>query len=433
VNPLWQRVVAALGANAFGQGVNILIQLASLPVFLHVWDTADYGTWLMLSALPAYLGMADVGMVATACNRMTMAVGRGDGAEANRVFQSALCFMLITCGSLAALSLAVVLLDPMHWLADADQRMALAALMLGVVVTLFGGVAESVFKASGRYAQGTMYSNLVRLAEWGASIVGLLAVGSFTAVALGALLVRVAGTLWVMAACSAGSHPFRWGLTQARRSEVVAMIKPAVSFMAFPVANALTFQGGTLLVGHLFGAAAVAVFSTYRTLSRVAVQITGIFGHSLWAEFSRLYGQSGAIGVASVYRRAATAGSALSMLLSVALYVASPWLLAMWTHGRIGFQPVLMATLLAYAAVGGSWHVPRVLLMATNQHVGLAQWCLAFAVLTLLLAWAMGSTMGLGGVGTAMLLCEAGIALVCVAHARRLTQPREAAHAVYAQ
>ena len=66
MNPLLSRIMAAMGAGMLGQGVNIAIQLLSLPVFLHWWDLSQYGQWLMLSAMPAYLSMADVGMVSTA-------------------------------------------------------------------------------------------------------------------------------------------------------------------------------------------------------------------------------------------------------------------------------------------------------------------------------------------------------------------------------
>ncbi|WP_230180392.1 lipopolysaccharide biosynthesis protein [Aquabacterium sp. CECT 9606] len=423
MSPLLQRIMAALGANAFGQVTNIVIQLASLPLFLHRWDVATYGTWLMLSAIPAYLSMADVGMVATAGNRMTMAIGRGDARQANAIFQSALLFMLLACGGLAAIALPVVLWAPVPGLVGWDERLALAALVLTVLLALFGGLAEAIFKSTGRYAQGTMLANGLRLAEWLGGMIGLFAGGSFAAVAIAALLVRAAGIFWMIWWSGQGPHPFSWGLRAAHTAEVRAMATPAVSFMAFPLANALSFQGITLVVGHLFGPAMVAVFNTYRTLARVAVQVTGTFGHALWAELSQLYGRGGAQAVAGLYRRSAWIGAALSVGLSLILYLLAPWLLQLWTHGRIGVQPALIGILLVYAAAGGVWHVPRVLLMATNQHVGLAQWTLLAATGSLGLSWVLGQWLGLEGAALAMLLSELGIAGVCLVLAQRMTSP----------
>ena len=64
-----RRILASTGSNAYAQATTIAIQLLSLPFFLSRWDLTTYGQWLILSAVPAYLSMADVGMVTAASNR----------------------------------------------------------------------------------------------------------------------------------------------------------------------------------------------------------------------------------------------------------------------------------------------------------------------------------------------------------------------------
>jgi O-antigen/teichoic acid export membrane protein len=416
-----RRVVAGMGANSFGMAVTIGIQLASLPLFLHYWDTASYGTWLMLSAIPAYLAMADVGMVTAAGNKMTMAMGKGDAREANRVFQSVQMFMGIVCGGLALLVVPVTLWAPLPGLEAIDRRVALLAMSVSVLLAFLGGLSEAAFKSTQRYATGTMAGTLVRLGEWLGCMTGLAMVGSFAAVAVTGLAVRLAGTLVCMVLATRGRHGLSWGMQAADGAEIRSMVKPAVSFMAFPLANALSFQGVTLLVGALFGPVAVALFNTYRTIARVAVQTTAIFSHSLWPEFSRLFGQGAKARVNRLFLRTSLLGAAQSLLLSLVLYFLSPWLLQVWTHGAIEFIPPLMLLMLLYAAVGGIWHIPRVLLMATNQHVGLAYWSILAGLLCVGLAWLMGSELQLNGVGAAMLTSELFIATVCAGLAYRAT------------
>ena len=198
------------------------------------------------------------------------------------------------------------------------------------------------------------------------------------------------------------------------------MAAPAVSFMAFPLANALSFQGVTLLVAAQFGPSSVAVFNTYRTLCRVAVQTTAIFSHALWPELSRLFGQGDLAGLQQTYRRASGLGFIQAVLLSALLYPLAPWLLQLWTHGAIAFAPWLMLWMLVYAAVGGSWHVPRVLLMATNQHAPLAGWSIAAGAVTVTLCWLLGIAYDINGVAMGMLLGEMAIAMLCIRLAVRL-------------
>ncbi len=408
-----RRIIAGMGANSFGMAITIGIQLVSLPLFLHYWDTSTYGIWLMLSAIPAYLSMADVGMVTAAGNKMTMAMGKGDIPEANRVFQSALMFMAIVCGSLAILTVPLILWAPLPGLQTFDQRVALSALCVGVLLALFGGLSEAAFKSTERYAMGTMLGNFVRLGEWVGFMIGLVAVGSFAAVALCGLVVRLTGTLVGVVLTSQGKHGLHWGTQAAEKAEISAMIKPAVSFMAFPLANALSFQGLTLLVGALFGPVAVALFNTYRTIARVAVQVTAIFSHALWPEFSRLFGQGASSAIDKLFRRTSLFSAIQALLLSLILYFISPWLLQVWTHGAIKFVPSLMLLMLLYAAVAGIWHIPRVLLMSTNQHVGLAYWTLSAGMLSVGLAWVLSDLLHLNGVAVAMLISELFIAIVC--------------------
>lgn len=414
-----RRIIAGMGANSFGMAISIGIQLLSLPLFLHYWDTSTYGVWLMLSAIPAYLSMADVGMVTAAGNKMAMAMGGGDAAEANRIFQSAQMFMSIVCGSLALLVVPLVLWAPLPGLETMGQRVALSAMSVGILAALFGGLSEAAFKSTGRYPTGTMVGNYVRLAEWLGSMLGLVLWGSFAGVALSGLAMRLTGTAAAMVLASKGNHGLRWGMHAADCAEIRAMIKPAISFMSFPLANALSFQGVTLLVGALFGPVAVALFNTYRTIARVAVQVTAIFSHALWPEFSRSFGQGGMAAIERLYRRTSLLGAAQALLLSLVIYFMSPWLLRIWTHGAIQFVPSLMLLMLLYAAVGGTWHIPRVLLMATNQHIHLAYWSLATGMFTVWLAWLMGSAFNLNGVVIAMLVSELSIAIVCVWLAHR--------------
>ena len=116
----------------------------------------------------------------------------------------------------------------------------------------------------------------------------------------------------------------------------------------------------------------------------------------------------------------AALGAAFPLAVSPVLYFAAPWLLLWWTNGAIEFRPGLMLLMVAYAAVGGMWHVPRVLLMAVNAHARLAIWALATAALALLLATVGGRSMGLPGVAAAILASEMAIAVACGILAHRL-------------
>jgi O-antigen/teichoic acid export membrane protein len=227
-----------------------------------------------------------------------------------------------------------------------------------------------------------------------------------------------------MALHAARSTPeFRWGFAEASRAEVRRCAGPAISFMAFPAANALNFQGMTLIVAAVLGPAATVMFNTYRTIARVTVQATATFSLALWPEFSRLFGQGNLAALGRLYQRSRWMGLALAAVASVVVYCAAPAVLSVWAKGQIAFSAPLMLVSMAYAAVAGGWHVARVLLLSTNEHSGLAWPFLVASAVCLPLAWWMASGFGLIGVMGVMLGLELAMLLLCSWLAKRLLAP----------
>lgn len=395
MSALVRRIAAGMGANAMGQAISIGTQLAALPIFLSHWSAAQYGVWLMLSAVPSYFSMADAGMVTAAGNKMTMAMGRGDSAAANRIFQSALVFVLAVCVMILTPTMALLAWVPLPGLGSAELRMALGALVLVVLLSFFNGLAEAIFRATGRYGLGTMFGHLIRLAEWCGGMIGLWLDGGYLGVASGMLAARATGVLIVTTVAGLTTRGIVWGVAQARFAEVREMVKPAVYFLVFPLANALSLQGFTLLIGAMFGAASVAIFNTYRTLARVTVQATSVLSHAVGPEMSRLYGSDRIDALARLFRRSHGLSMALVLLLGLLVGLVAPMLLEWWTHGRIPYDRGLLWAMLAYAAISGVAHVPRILLMSINRHGTLALTSLLVAGLALPAAWLVGQSFSL--------------------------------------
>ena len=194
--------------------------------------------------------------------------------------------------------------------------------------------------------------------------------------------------------------------------------------MAFPVANALNFQGMTLIAAAVLGPAATVVFNTYRTMARVTVQATATFSLALWPEFSRIFGQGDLRALNALYRRSLGLGIALAAAASVVVYLAAPSILHLWSGGRIAFSSPLMLVSMLYAAAAGGWHVSRVLLLSTNEHRGLAWPFLVASAACLPLAWALTQSFALIGAVFAMLALELGMLFFCSRLSRRLlSQP----------
>ena len=130
----------------------------------------------------------------------------------------------------------------------------------------------------------------------------------------------------------------------------------------------------------------MAIFNTYRTISRILVQLITTISRSVWPEISRLYGAEKYSEIKKISRRGTFWVGLASSFLAVVLFVFSDWILNKWTLGKIHHEPVLMAFFLMTTVVTAFWQLPTVVTMATNKHERLSVFYLCASIGTLALA-----------------------------------------------
>lgn len=422
-----RRMATGAGAYGYAQAVSIGTQLVSLPLFLHHWDMATYGYWLALTALPFYLSLADAGISTASSNQMIGLIAQGQKARAAEVFQSAVAFLLFVSLLVLLIVGVTLLLLPATTLQAPHWKAVLMLLSISVVLGLFCSLSEVIYKATGGYAAGTYLVTTGRLVEWMGGITGLVLTQSFVGVAASALLARLGYTVFCIALSQQRTDFLRWGVRRASLADIRQAAVPGLLFLSLTLTNALSLQGFTLLVAATLGPAATAVFNTYRTLARTVVQLTNALSNPLWPELTALKGRQNDGAFWKLYRRANRLGLLIAAAGALLVFLASPYLLEIWTHGQVPFAAAGMALFLVYAAVCSATQVPRVVLMSINRHAGLAAQSLAAAVIALVVAWLVWDRTGMTGVVAAMLLGEALVWLTATRAVRRLRKTRAAA------
>src|ERR1700688_1497768 len=296
-NGLRQRLMRALGATALSPVVTAVIQLGTVPLLLHAWGAAKYGDWLILSAIPSYLSLTDLGFGDASASDMTMRVAAGDRKGAIETFQSSWVLLSIVSLFVGLLAASAVWRVPWHrWV----KLASLTDVQASAVVLVFGayllvsqqcGVFESGFRCDGNFATGTIFGTLLRLVETGlATTIGILT-GSLLWAAATYLVTRSIGIIAYGLLLRRQSPWLPIGWSNARLSRIKELAAPALGFVALPLANAISIQGFTLLIAALLGSVAVTQFSTMRTLTRVNFQLMTVIAWAMWPEMPRAFGE----------------------------------------------------------------------------------------------------------------------------------------------
>ena len=415
---LLRRLRNGLGANVYNQGVTIVVQLVGVPILLHAWGTQLYGEWLILFAIPAYLSMTDLGFSQSAGNDMTARVARGDRPGALAVFQSlgVLVYLIAAVGLLLSAGL-LWQLPLRRWFSFSEMggeqaRWVLWLLAAEVFVRLPDGVNHAGFRASGDYALHVGLNSTTRLVQFTGIWIAVLAGGGPVAAAATFFGVRALTTPGFAVLLVRRHHWLSFGLSHARKRELRRLFKPALANMAIPLAQALNIQGMVLVVGTVLGPLAVVVFSTLRTLTRLALQLVLAVSHAAEPELATAYGAGNRALLQSLFLHALRAGLWLALVASAGLALFGSLILDVWTHGKVAMEPWLFAWLLTSAVASVLWYGALIVLKAANRHLRAAGVFVmvsaaALGVAALLLTW----TGSVATAGLALLLIDAGMAV----------------------
>lgn len=418
------KLLRNFGANAYGQVVTVLIQLVSVPFFLSHWGVALYGQWLILSAIPAYLALSDIGFASVAANDMTMKVARKDVRGALVVYQSVWilisCITLVVGGLLALLAVFFPLHDRLsiEHISSLDTQLILMLLVAYVLIGLQGNVLNAAFRSVGRYAYGTALGNTARLIEWAATMLALWLGSGVMGIALVMLVVKVAGVLAMWIVLNGEIPWLKLGVQHASFTEIKRLWRPAVAFMAFPLGLALSLQGMVLVIGITLGSAAVVMFSVYRTLTRLLVQIITLLNQSAWPEISAAYGANKLDIVTRLHRSFSSLTFWFGLCSVVMLSGTGEWIIKTWTRHAFEQNQVLLVLMLLTAFLNVLWQTSWVVLMATNQHQKITAVFLMLAAGGLVLSYLAVPALGINGVG--MILAAVELPMLYVAVDRAL-------------
>ena len=398
------RVAAGVAAHFYAQAVTIVTQLATLPIFLARWNTEQFGQWIMLSAIPSYLTVADFGIVTAAGNMMSMYKAREETAELNRAFKSSI-FIIVSVVPLLALVTVVPLLTFGFGLGT-DQRSALAALLVASLLSVACGLFDAAYRPFGKYPKVTLLLTTARVFDFMGTIAGLLIGGSLTSAALGLLSARIVACIALFLFALKDVPELKWNLHQVDGQSVKTLIRSGVGFLSFPIGNLLTLQGMVVLVGAQLGGGAVALFNSSRTLARLLAQLAILTGKSSAPEISRLYGAGKDHEADALIKKLLWTILPVTAVGAIALELLGPTILEHWSRGKLILDRGVFTWLIVGALFAAYWQIRSTQLTATNRHSFLATMFFITSASALLGVFFTQKTFGIAAAAASTCLIE---------------------------
>ncbi|MBC8053463.1 MAG: lipopolysaccharide biosynthesis protein [Sphingobacteriaceae bacterium] len=366
------------GAGVWNRGSGALIRLVQVPLLLSALGVNDYGRWLVLSTLPSWLMLASFGFGSVAANEMSMSVAAGDIKSANNVFSSTISLVL-AIGFIGSIAAAVI--SPfikwesfLNFPPDRHDEIALAVTFMAIAVFV-SFLSETLL---GRYRAAKKAHLAVFIISFGpwldllGIIVALKYSHRFDCLGFAMLASTTLFFLVYLFFSWRVMPQISFSLKKIEPHRFKYLFKKGAAFQAFPLGNALLFQGNLLVVQAMLGPAAVAIFGTARTLVRTVNQVMEVINQAIWPELSHLFGSGDLKKAAKLHRGAVGISILLSLLGVISLAVIGRTLYGLWVGKSIELSQELLVMFLLPIPLNALWFTSSVVHMASNQYEGLA-------------------------------------------------------------
>ena len=371
-----RRVAWGFVAQGYNQSATIVLQLVTTPLLIAAWGTSQYGTWMVVSALPAYLVLADLGFSQSAANDMSMKMAQADHRGAQRVFESLVALYVIAIVPMLCLCAIAVWLLPLadfsaNQAATGAHRLAMTFLIGYVAGVIFSSVVTAALRAEGYFGAAIALNTTSRLVEgFGVVAVAWTLQARIDGAAAMMLAARIIATASFIAFLYAKSDFFRIRLARFQASELRRLLWPSLTFLGFPLGNALSLQGILVAIGTFLSPASVTVYATSRTLARLGVNTLGAVNHVFLYEYSvRARNPRATARLALVHFGIEGIGAVFFFGI---LWSFGALIYRRWLGDRVEFNSVMFMIVLCQSSLEAAWGMFLTPLMALNKHGGVA-------------------------------------------------------------
>ncbi|NEU10257.1 oligosaccharide flippase family protein [Flavihumibacter sp. R14] len=377
-----------LVANLFGIGVLIFNQVILVPVYLHFWDVEVYSDWIVLTAISSFFAMSDIGLNSVTINQFVIKNEEGNIEECKSLMtNNYLLVIFVFLISIAGSAIYVFAFDivsslGLHAISREESNYIFLMLVAYIFIGMISSVPDAIYRSSSLNHKAVYINNCVRLAEGLMLMTSLFTHLSITYLVTLYLIPRIVAFFYKFFDTK-NYFPYKLSIKSGSWSLFKKIFYPSITFMFFPIGNGIIFQGFSLLVNRYFGAQALVLYNTTRTLTSFLNQLLGSILQAVWPEFSIAYGKKDVARMRELHRKAFVTATAGAILISLMLLLFGRLLFTTWTHGKLEFNFGLLLSFLVVLVFRCIWNTSSVALMATNRHSTVGILFIVLAILSM--------------------------------------------------
>ena len=369
---LAQSAVTNLGNKL----VMMAISFISVPLTIGYLGREQYGAWVTIGSLMAWLQLTDFGLGNGLTNAVTTAAGQ-DRPDLVRLHLSN-GFLLLSASAACAALVATVAWPFIDWAAvfgvhDEAARAEIGpavALALAIFLLQFPmAMAGKVYQAYQEGRLGSYWGMAGNVLTFAALLIVTRTHGGLVSLVLAlsgtSMLVNLASNLWVFLRHRPSLRP-HWRHSDVR--EMRSLGRVGGTFFLIQVMALVTFQTDNLVIGRYLGAAHVPEYSlTYSLFSYTSLPQSILFSY-LWVAYTEAIARKDIAWVKRTFHLNLVAGLGFTAVaVGVLIVIARPFI-HWWAGGQVEPSMQLVLWVAAWSMINAQTN-PIACLLAAASHL----------------------------------------------------------------
>ena len=360
-------------------------------MFLLRWDINYYGDWVILTSLSMIFQMTDAGLSSVTQNQFSIEYAKKNYnickslLTNNIVLITTIGFIcLIGCLAFASFFDMSSILR-LNIINQTEACIVLLTTTASVFIKMEGSAYDSIFRANYQFYKATSITQINILLNTIVTVICLFVFNTMVYIALLILLIDVIVFI-VRVGKTKKLFQYSFSLSLVNGNLFKQLLLPSLSFMCFPLSNAIIYQGFTLLVNKYFGAEAMIGYNTIRTLTSFVKKVISMIQSSVWPEYSLAYGKNDIKRMRELHRKAFALSFPITIFCCVFIMTFGEYVYEIWTAGKITFDYSLSFAFCLLLIARNIWATSNVAMVATNKHVKFSIYYLLGAIGSLIIS-----------------------------------------------
>lgn len=405
------RAVAGTITSLLQYAFIILLQLLLAPIVLRIAGQEVLGAYSFLMQMVNWAALTDLGFGVAIGRYLSQAIGIDDHRQRFRsIFITGRTFYLASNLAFAAIILImswkVSILMPMNDSVVSEARLSLILLAVWVAIRIPFSLYNDALSATQNLAAVNiivaMGAALRLILSLGMVMLGASLTGLMLANILAEAATYIAGYMWYRKLYP--DDRFGWGMPD--RSLFREMFGFGITYMVMIVASRLSASTDSIIVGYLYGAAAVSIYYTSQMPGTMLYQLIWKLTDNSAPALNELHARRATSQLTNAYLRLLRYSLLLVIPLAFGIFAFNRSAITVWVGQAQYAGDMLTLSLAIFAITQVIVHLNAIVLVAFGNIRVMSMFCLGAGIVKVILAFWLGGIMGLQGVMIANALVD---------------------------